>query len=176
MKSLLLTIFFFVTLTTASFSQLKESQSLFGPSVGFWFYSSVPTFGANYEYQVSQLGETGTFGLGGIFRYTSYTDSYTYGDWTYSYITLGAQGNINFNKIGDGKFVPFIGLVLGYNTVNVSSTYTGTFYSATATSGLWMWGQGGLRYFVSPNVAIGARFGAGNYNYYTSEFSVDFKF
>jgi hypothetical protein len=178
MKAIKLTLVFLVVLSSVSFSQLKEGKSLLGPTIGFWFYNSVPTFGINYEYQTKQLGETGVLGVGGIFRYTGWKDENPYWEWSYSYITFGAQANLNFNKIGDGKFVPFVGLVLGYNAVSSSVTYKGSGYSSTAgySSGLWTWGQAGARYFVSPQVALVARVGLGNFNYYALELGADFRF
>ena len=164
--------------TNLSYSQLKEGNSLLGPTIGFWFTNSVPTFGANFEYQATQLGETGTLGVGGILRYTTFKEVSDNWEWSYNYTTVGAQVNLNFNKIGDGKFVPFVGLVLGYNAISSSVKYKYSGYTSTAgqASGLWLWGKGGLRYFVSPNIALVARVGFGNFNYYAGEFGVDFKF
>lgn len=164
--------------TNESYSQLKERNSLLGPTIGFWFTNSVPTYGLNYEYQATQLGETGTLGAGGIFRYTTFKEESVYWEWSYNYITIGAQVNLNFNKIGNGKFVPFVGLVLGYNAISSTVTYKTQGYSSSAGygSGLWVWGQGGARYFVSPNIAIVARFGFGNFSYTAGEVGVDFKF
>lgn len=178
MKAKLLVTVFLLVLTTVSYSQLKKGHSLLGPTIGFWFANSVPTFGGNFEYQTIQLGETGTLGVGGILRYTTFKEESINWEWSYTYITVGAQGNLNFNKIGDGKFVPFVGLVLGYNAVSSSIKYKFSGYSSTAGygSGLWTWGQGGLRYFVSPNIALVLRFGLGNFSYYAGEFGVDFKF
>lgn len=177
--SLLIFALFF--LNFSGFSQLKEKNSLIGPSIGFWTSSSVPTLGANYETQLSQLGNTGTISLGGIVRYTSYNEKFTSGSYVseadYSYIILGLQSNFNFNKIGDGKFVPYAGLVLGYNIVNSSfKNNQGTNISASATSGFWIWGQAGLRYFFSKNIAGVVRLGAGNYSFTVAELGLDFKF
>ncbi len=178
MKAKALALIFLLSFSSIGFSQLKERHNLLGPTIGFWFYNSVPTFGINYENQVKQLGETGVLGVGGIFRYTGWSDESAYWKWSYSYVTFGAQANLNFNKIGDGKFVPFVGLVLGYNSVSASITYKTSGYSSTAgySSGFWTWGQAGARYFVSPQVALVARVGLGNFNYYALELGADFRF
>jgi hypothetical protein len=69
--------------------------------------------------------------------------------------------------------------VAGYNSVN--STYTdvtnhGVYVSdVTYTSGAWIWGQAGLRYFFSPSVAGTLRLGLGNNDFNTLEIGVDFK-
>jgi len=178
MKAKVLTLIFVLSFSSAGYSQLKEGHHLLGPTIGFWFYNSVPTFGLNYEYQVKQLGETGVLGVGGIFRYTGWKEQNPNWEWSYSYVTFGAQANLNFNKIGDGKFVPFVGLVLGFNSVNSSVTYRGSGYTSSAgySSGFWTWGQAGARYFVSPQVALVARLGLGNFNYYALELGADFRF
>lgn len=160
-----------------TYSQLKEGDHLLGPTIGFWSKPGVPTFGLNYEYQISQLGEAGTISIGGVLRYTTFRESYPYNDYyDYNYVTWGFQSNLNFNRIGDGKFVPFVGLVLGYNSIN--NTYinkSGRVYVASYNSGFWLWGQGGLRYFFSPKVAGVVRIGAGNFNFNVIELGVDFK-
>jgi hypothetical protein len=43
------------------------------------------------------------------------------------------------------------------------------------TSGAWLWGQAGLRYFFSNNVAGAVRLGLGNQDFYALELGVDFK-
>ncbi|HEY3250971.1 MAG TPA: hypothetical protein VGK25_07620, partial [Ignavibacteria bacterium] len=147
-------------------------------SLGFWAKPNAPTFGLNYEYQISQLGEAGTISIGGVFRYTTYKDTYPFDDYyDYNYTTFGVQSNLNFNKIGDGKFVPFVGLVLGYNNINATFVRKGgtVIYVASYTSGAWLWGQAGLRYFFSPKVAGSLRIGAGNFNFNVIEIGVDFK-
>ncbi|MEO8513656.1 MAG: hypothetical protein ABI543_08865 [Ignavibacteria bacterium] len=162
-----------------SSSQLKEKDNLLGGSIGFWAKGEVPMFGVNFESQLTQAG-IGTISLGGLFRYYSYTNNYNNGDSRkYTFTSFGAQSNYNFNQIGDGKFVPFVGLVLGYNSVN--NTYTdftkhGVYITdVTYKSGAWLWGQLGMRYFFSPNVAGSVRLGLGNNDFNTLELGVDFK-
>jgi len=172
-------IILLLVLTSTGFSQLKKGDNLLGPSIGFWTYNSVPTFGANYENQIADLGDVATFGLGGIFRYTGWTDNYNYDppyNVKYTYLIFGAQGNFNFNHIGDGKFVPFAGLVLGYDAVSYTVSEPGISYGASSTSGWWLWAQAGMRYFFTPKVAGVVRLGAGNFNFDVLELGVDFKF
>jgi hypothetical protein len=179
MKGSIAVIIFLAVLSTSVFSQLKEKDNLLGGSIGFWAKGEVPMFGVNFESQLTQAG-IGTISLGGIFRYYSYSYNYSNGDSRkYSFTSFGAQSNYNFNQIGDGKFVPFVGLVLGYNYVN--STYTdftkhGVYVSDLSyKSGAWLWGQAGMRYFFSPNVAGSVRLGLGNNDFNTLELGVDFK-
>lgn len=178
-KLIFVTILLFSFVFSAS-SQLKERDNLLGGSLGFWAKRNVPTFGISYENQVVQAG-IGTIGIGGVFRFYSYSFNYSNGDSRkYSFVSLGFQGNYNFNQISDGKFVPFVGLVLGYNSV--SSTYTDVSKNAVYindyaySSGMWVWGQAGFRYFFSPSVAGSVRINGGNFDFTTLELGVDFKF
>jgi hypothetical protein len=179
MKILISVLFIILFLTGSANSQLKEKDNLLGFSLGFWAKGNVPMIGVNFESNVSQAG-IGTIGIGGIFRYYTYTNTYSNGDSRkYTFSCFGAQFNYNFNQIGDGKFVPYAGLVLGYN--NVNNTYTdftkhGVYISDVSyTSGAWLWLQFGMRYFFSQSVAGTARFGVGNNDFNTLELGVDFK-
>lgn len=180
MKKLFYAVILIVITVTTSYSQLKERDNLLGASIGFWGKGSVPMFGINYENQITQAG-AGTLGIGGLFRYYSYTQSFSNGDsWKYAFTSFGFQANYNFTQIGEGTFVPFIGLVVGYN--NVTNTYTdvrktGVYVSESGySSGAWLWGQLGMRYFFTPKVAGSLRAGFGNHDFSTIELGVDFKF
>jgi hypothetical protein len=173
-----LTLIFGILLCSSN-AQLKERDNLLGGSLGFWAKGNVPMFGVNFESNISQAG-IGVFGIGGIFRYYSFTNTYGNGDsWRYTFTSFGAQFNYNFNQIGDGKFVPYFGAVVGYN--NVNRTYTdftknGVYVTDVSyNSGAWIWGQLGMRYFFSPNVAGTVRLGLGNNDFNTLELGVDFK-
>ncbi len=158
-------------------AQVKENDDLLGPTIGLYTGPAVPSLGLNYEHQLSQLGDVATISLGGVFRYTSFKNNYPDQNYyQYDYITFGLQSNLNFNQIGNGKFVPFVGLVLGYNIVNSNYVnHNGVVYSASFNNGFWLWGQAGMRYFFSPKVAGVLRFGAGNFNFNVVEIGVDFK-
>ena len=180
MKTSIKTILTLLLIASAvSFGQLKEKDNLLGGSLGFWAKGNVPMFGVNFESNVVQAG-VGTVGIGGIFRYYTFTNTYGNGDSRrYSFSSLGAQFNYNFNQIGDGSFVPYVGLVAGYNYVN--NTYTDVTRNAvyvtdvTYSSGAWIWGQLGMRYFFSPKVAGTVRLGLGNNDFNTLELGMDFK-
>jgi len=176
-RKVFILLFLIAISLSSSYSQLKEKDGLLGPSLGFWTSPGALTFGLNYESQLTQLGDVALLSLGGVFRYTSFRDAYfTEDNPNTSYITLGLQSNVNFNQIGDGRFVPFVGLVLGYN--NISNSYVnrnGTINTRSYNSGLWLWGQAGMRYFFSPKVAGALRIGAGNYNFNVVELGIDFK-
>jgi len=166
---------------TQNYSQLKEGNHLLGATLGFSSKSSNIILGANYEYELPQAG-IGIFGIGAISRYWTYSEEIlnNKGKLKYTNFTLGGQLNYNFNLISGGKFVPFVGLVLGYN--NVSSKYTSydnsalIGYDQTYKSGLFMWGQAGFRLFFSPKAAGVIRLGLGNFDLSTIEAGFDYKF
>ncbi len=165
MKTTIYSILFLMCLIASSHAQLKERDNLMGGTLGFWARNSSPTFGFNYENQVTQAG-IGTIGLGALLRYSSFADN---DQERFSNVFVGGQANYNFNEIGSGKFVPFLGIVLGF----FSSSPNG---NSLKDSGLWAWGQAGMRYFFSPAVAGVLRFGLGNFNFNALELGVDFKF
>lgn len=159
-------------------SQVKGGDNLLGVSLGFWAKANSPMLGVNFESHIAET-EAGTVGLGGLFRYYSYGVNYSNGDSRrYSFSSLGFQANFNFNQIGNGKFVPYIGAVVGYN--KVSNTYTNVTQNnvfindVSYTSGAWLWGQLGARYFFSRSVAGSVRVGFGNNDFNTLELGMDF--
>lgn len=178
MKKLIL-VLLMTGITGITNSQLKDKDNLLGGTIGFWAKGNSPMLGVNFESQVTQAG-IGTLGVGGLFRYYTFTNTYSNGDSRrYTFNSLGAQVNYNFNEIGNGTFVPFFGLVLGYN--NVNNTYTdvtrnGVYITDVSyNSGAWLWGQGGFRYFFSQRVAGAVRVGFGNNDFNTLELGLDIK-
>jgi hypothetical protein len=179
MNKLILLLSSIVIIAGTANAQLKEGDNLLGISFGFWPVNNSPIVGANFESQISQAG-IGTVGLGGLFRYYTHGVTYFNGDSrSYNFSSFGVQANYNFNQIGDGRFVPSLGIVLGYNSVN--TTYTDVRGNAvfisdvTYTSGAWLWGQAGFRYFFSNRVAGAVKAGFGNNNFNTLELGIDFK-
>jgi len=165
MKKSIYTILLMTCFIAVSSAQLKDGDNLMGGTLGFWAKNNTPTFGFNYENQVTQAG-IGSIGLGVLLRYSTYPDNRQE---RFSNVFVGGQANYQFNQIASGKFVPFLGVVLGF----FSSSPNG---SSLKESGLWAWGQAGGRYFFSPAVAGVFRFGLGNFNFNALELGVDFKF
>lgn len=163
MKTTIFSIIILTCFIASSFGQLKERDNLMGGTLGFWAKNQSPTFGFNYENQVTQAG-IGTIGLGALLRYSNYPRD----NFHTSNIFLGGQANYNFNQIGSGTFVPFLGAVLGF--------YSSSPDNSVKESGLWLYGQTGFRYFFSPSVAGALRLGLGNFNFNALELGIDFKF
>lgn len=172
-----------LALPSVTFSQssyFEPDRSYLGPSIGLSFLGSAFQFGANYEYAMKV--DFGMVGIGGIFRYWSYSESFNdfyYGigyQWKYSNILIGAQGNYHFKVDPSSKFDPFAGLILGYDGSSVSYSGPGGYnYSTPTAGGLVVNIQGGTRYFLSPSTALRVSIGYGSLSYGALDIGVDFK-
>ncbi|MGB9697389.1 MAG: hypothetical protein ACP5P3_08585 [Ignavibacteria bacterium] len=160
------------TVRPINYDVIKVGSNLLGPTVGLWANGINLTLGGNYEYELREFGP-GVLGIGGLIRFWAQSDDVAGVKIEFKNTTLAAQANYNFTNLPYENWVPFIGIVLGYNSVSFKSTYSNI---GSIGSGLIMWGQAGLRYFIKPNLALVARFGAGNNDFIVPEVGVDFKF
>lgn len=158
---------------TAS-AQFSQGKSYLGPTIGLSFLGSTPEFGINYEYGM-KLKDFGTVGIGGLFRYWGYSESYFDGKWSYTNILIGAQGNYHFDTHGS-KFDPWAGVVIAYDAGSVSWSGAYGNYASPTSGGLWTALQAGTRYWVSPTLALRASVGLGTLSYEALDLGVDFKF
>ena len=71
-----------------------------------------------------------------------------------TYLPIGATFNYHF-KLDEPKLDPFVGLGLGYDIINCSGSI------ACDNSGLYLISRGGIRYFMSPSLALYGDVGAG---------------
>ena len=163
----------FLLLPTSAKAQFQEGGNYLGPSIGLSFLGSSPEFGLNYERGVN-LKDIGTVGFGGIFRYWHYSESFYGGEWGYTNILIGAQGNYHF-VLNDSKFDPWLGLILAYVSGSVSWSGSGIQGSSPSSGGFWSALQGGTRYWISPTLALTARIGLGTLSYTALDIGVDFK-
>jgi len=166
--AILISIVSICTMNTVN-GQYDLQKHYVGPSFGITFLGSTVQFGANYEYSM-KLEEVGKIGIGGIFRYWSYSEF----RWSYTDIIVGAQANYHFKT--KGKLDPWAGLVLAFDFG--SWDYDGpksNYWSDPSYGGLWMAFQGGTRYWISPSLALVARFSYGSLSYGALDLGVDFK-
>jgi hypothetical protein len=116
------------------------------------------SFGGRFERGLRAAPEglgTGVLGLQFGADYYSWSGP----GWDYSYIPVGATVNYHFNLEND-RLDPFLGLGLGFQIV--SCNYQGAFdYCSGYSSGIYPIGRAGLRYFLSPNLALYGDLGAG---------------
>jgi len=163
----------FFLFSTKGYSQYELNRSYLGPTIGLSFLGSTPQFGLNYEYSM-QLQDFGSVGFGGVFRYWSYSEDYFYGKWSYTDILIGAQGNYHF-KVTNDKWDPWVGLTLAYDAGSVKWDGPYATYASPSYGGFFLGAQGGVRYWVSPALAIVARIGYGSLSYGALDLGVDFK-
>ena len=156
--------------TGTGYSQYDLNRSYLGPSIGLSFLGSTFQIGANYEYSM-ELENFGNVGIGGVFRYWSYSS----GDFSYTDILIGAQGNYHF-KLENKKLDPWVGLTLAYDAGSYSWEGAGQNYVTPTYGGFFLGAQGGLRYWISPTVALVGRIGFGTLSYGALEVGADFKF
>jgi hypothetical protein len=178
LRKINLLILIAILLSMISNAQLKSETSYIGPSIGMSFLGSAPQFGFNYEYTMDikktlQVEMDGVIGVGGIFRYWSYSDSYFSGSWSYTDILIGAQGNYHFKS--SGKFDLWTGLVLAYDIGSVKwDGPSGNNWTEPSYGGLWLGAHAGARYFFSPSLALTGRIGFGTLSYGAIDIGLDF--
>jgi hypothetical protein len=144
-----------------------------GPAIGLSFLGSALQLSGNYEYAIN-VENFGNVGIGGVLRYWGYNENFFGGKWSYTSIFIGAQGNYHFEIKGNNQLDPYAGIVLGYEGGSVSGP-SGIF-STPSHGGLWLGFQGGMRYWIKPDLAITGRVGFGTLSYGALEFGVDWKF
>ena len=170
MKKLALTVvvFGFVFCSSLGNAQFEKGKNYLGPHLGISGIGSTFTIGGDYE-----RGVTENVGVGALVDYWSYDFSYlaVSSGYSYKYITIGGTGSYHF-MLDDKKWDPFVGLALGYYIVSIK-TPAGGVSTGLDASRLFLGGQGGVRYFFSPNLAGQARVGFGAY---ILAVGVDFKF
>ena len=178
-KNLLFIIIFLLPLQI--FAQFEVNNHIAGPSVGISFLGSTVQIGINHEYGISlqELGidEIGKVGIGGIFRYWSYSENFTHVEWDYTDILVGIQSNYHF-YIPNEKVDPWVGIVLAYNFASVDSNIKIPGYPVIEESngGIWLAAHAGARYWLTKNLALNARIGFGTLSYGAIDFGVDYKF
>ncbi len=169
-----ITVILVLILSQPASAQFSRGGSYLGPSVGISFLGSTPEYGVNYEYGMN-LKNFGKVGIGGIFRYWSYSSDFFDGKWSYTNVLIGAQGNYHFDT-GGGKFDPWLGIVLAYDAGSVSWSGPYGNYASPSAGGFWIAAQGGARYWISPTLALAASIGLGSLGYDGLDVGVDFKF
>ena len=170
-RFLAITFFVFLLMQLNTSAQFTADKHYAGPSLGFYFHGSSVILGGNYEYGLA-LKDIGTIGIGGIIRYYTYSA----GNWKYTDILIGAQGNYHF-KMDNKKFDPWVGLLVALDNGSVSyDGPSGYNFSDPSYGGFWVGLHGGMRYWLSPTMALTGRIGFGSYSYSSFDIGVDFKF
>ncbi len=200
MKSLLALSVFLLLNLTQIYSQEKDTSNHFvscgieiipayvwvtnniiGPVLGYSLKSKVLSYGINYEYAFSQI-KSGIFtaGIRGKFSSKNEDASGNSAVLKTKNISLGLQSNLNFNRLEPASLIPFIGIVIGYNYAvteyNFNNGVNDPLFPDTKKHSLYIFGQAGIRFFLSEKTAITLRGGTGNIDKSMLEAGIDFKF
>lgn len=180
MRQYLVHIFLLSIFITASIfvsqakAQFETGKNFAGAHLGLSGVGSALTLGLDYERGVTKPGEVGPgiIGIGGLFDYYSYSETFYAATGSWTYIDFGVSGMYHF-VLDNKKLDPFLGLVLGYEVASWkwNNVYSGS-YSPSA-GGFTLGGSAGVRYFFNDNWAAQARIGFG---FYILALGVDYKF
>ncbi|HVZ37882.1 MAG TPA: hypothetical protein VHI13_01265 [Candidatus Kapabacteria bacterium] len=158
-------ILFFATTAQA---QIETDGAYLGPHIGLGAYGNGISLGGDGEYILTKPGEAGPgrIGIGGTVDYWSWSSASGGNDyyWTYSWVPIGVYGAYHF-VLSDKKWDLFAGLGIGYIIVNATwhkpnGGLAETDYPAYSSGAYWS-AVAGLRYFLSPGLALHARLGLG---------------
>lgn len=134
-----------------------------GPRVWLGNLNGAVAIGGQVEKGLTQAEQLGPGVISGGLGVDFYTWSWDYtglGEYSYTVIPIQAFTNYHFPIASNPKLDPYLGLSLVYSIVNASWDGPGAAADAEASS-LGFAGQGGLRYFVSPNFAVQGQVGFG---------------
>ncbi|HMQ79372.1 MAG TPA: hypothetical protein PKE39_05155 [Ignavibacteria bacterium] len=160
---------------------ITECSSLLGPGIVYSLKSKVLSYGINYEYAFAQK-KAGLFAAGFSGLYSSNSEDVfdNNAKLKTSVITLGLQCNFNLNNLSSKNIVPFAGLMIGYNYAltryEFNSNTEDPFFPETKKHSLYIFGQAGVRFFVTRRLAVTIRTGSGNIDKSMLGFGFDYKF
>ncbi len=174
-------ILFICLLPSYIIGQFDTNKQILGPSAGFSFLGSTIQVGINHESGVliRDLGidEPGKLGVGGIFRYWSYSEIFPNVEWNYTDILLGLQINYHFSMLNE-NVDPWFGFIVAYDfgfsksKIKIDSFPVGE----ESYAGLWVGANAGMRYWVTDNMAFSIRIGLGTRGYGALDLGLDYKF
>lgn len=141
-----------------------------GPVIGFGglSYGGSVAIGGRFEHAIKAVPDMGNGMLGIQVGLSYYSSSQSGGgcSWNVSAMPIGGTVNYHFH-MEEKKWDPFVGLGLGYVNYSAGSgcIFGGVNYggSSSYNSGLFFTGRVGVRYFVSPKVALYGDLGAGSF-------------
>lgn len=166
MRAIALVVVLVLLATGLAFGQnaYQKGNNLIHAGIGFglagaYGSSTVPPITVGYEYGFEEK-----ISLGGVLGYAGSKETWGFGEWTYSYIVIGARGGYHFLE-NNPNLDAYAGLMLGYNIVSSSASTVNTgfgSFSASASGSYMIFGiYGGVRYYFNPNLAVQGELGYG---------------
>ena len=167
---LLFLLFFSVNI----FAQFQNHKHTVGPSVGFSFLGSTVQLGINHEYGIP-LTDKGNLGIGGIFRYWSYSEEFPAVKWSYSNVLIGFQTNYHF-FLNTANLDPWAGVILAYDfrSANREIILHNVNFNNADDGGFWIGAQAGARYWINKQIALNVRIGFGTLSYSALDIGFDY--
>ena len=127
-----------------------------GPTIGLGGLGAASfAIGGRFERGIKALPDlgNGVLAIGLSADWYNYNERFIGTDYDFTYIPIAATANYHFN-MQNKKLDPFAGVGLGYMIVN-------TPYAGSYNSGIYFVGRLGLRYFMTPRIALYSDVGAG---------------
>lgn len=146
----------------ATGGQFESGPFYAGPRVWIGNLNGSMAIGGQIERGFTQPGAYGPGIIsGGVgVDYYSWDFDYTFGQYKYSVIPLQVFSNYHFVIESNKKIDPYAGLALVYSLVN--SSWEGSGIAAEADGNYFdLAGQAGVRYFLTPKVALQGQVGFG---------------
>jgi hypothetical protein len=158
MKKSILLFCLALALSTASYSQYEKGDKLINAGIGLSAYSGGLTFGASFEYGITDAISAGV-------SLDFYGSNYVTTGPNYSYLIFypGIRGSYHFNELLNlnvKKLDLYATASLGYRAFVWQDTYTvtGNLYN----SGIFVGAHAGARYYLTDNIGafleVGANF------------------
>ncbi len=164
-----------------SSTYIKSGNSLIGPAIGYSLKSKVLSYGINYEYAFAQ-NQTGIFTAGIAGKYSAKNESLegNTGELKNSVISAGLKCNFNLNNLSAKSIVPFAGLMIGYNysvtKYEFNNSAQDPLFPDTKRHSMYIFGEAGVRFFISRNMALNIKAGSGNIDKSILEIGFDYRF
>ncbi|MFV0591639.1 MAG: outer membrane beta-barrel protein [Draconibacterium sp.] len=161
MKKLLFTLSLMVAgLITFAQAPLQKGEMQLNAGFGFSNYG-LPVYGG------AEYGVGNNITVGGELAYRNHSEKYMTVKWKENYTTIAGFGNYHFNELLQipSNFDVYAGATLGYTIFNskIDDGSSSVSYSGSGSSGLYLNGQIGGRYFFTDKIGVNLEFGGGNY-------------
>ncbi len=172
MRRIVLILALILFLAQSGFSQgaplFKKGDMIAGAKVALGAvygasFGLVADFEYGFQNDFLNVGDKpATLGFGGSFGYSSYTDDYSYGSWTYTNIILTVAAYYHVDVFKSDKLDTYLKAGLGFNFGGVS--YSGPYgglYSDPSVGFMTLESGLGARYYVSDKLSVAGEIGTG---------------
>lgn len=158
---------FSVLVSSASAQTIKKGEMVGQAGLGFGFAgvygdAGFPPISVGLQYGLEEK-----ISIGGIVGFTTSSEEWSWGKWSYSYVIVGARGEYHFLENSE-KMDAYGGLTLGYAIVSSSwedkTGYANDWWGgkASASSSYAVYGfHVGAKYYLTPKFGLFGELGYG---------------